>query len=375
MYKLANLILDQYDDPGLTLLKSALGVNSLEKTASYVPPLSEVEKHDINDFAIGFMDEKGAVVGRFPIYDADTASLSAFYFENTYEKLPKDFIKSAALRLGWALKKYASNVYKNTKVIKSFFNKYAKETPLETPIVDLTKEDLEPFKKTASVLNTDQRNALPDSEFGLVIKKKDGTKIRKYPLNDEAHVRNAIVRFSQFSNKIPPQYRSQLARKIKQKASQYGIEISEDNPLRKYASDLNRISPSFERNLMDRKDFVEPERWKAYESVIQDVYNRNLVHPEDVVVKIASLDQQFGLDPFYAKEMIKDPETVVYGMYEGQFDPIERAYYENRDAIMKKKAALNNLMGDEFVERLTLDKFKSLDDNTRSMILKIAKKR
>ena len=60
-----------------------------------------------------------------------------------------------------------------------------------------TLEDVEFAKK----LSTKDRNALSDSDFALVLTKKgkDGktTKIRKFPIHDEAHVRAALSRIAQ----------------------------------------------------------------------------------------------------------------------------------------------------------------------------------
>lgn len=56
--------------------------------------------------------------------------------------------------------------------------------------------------EVAKRLTTEQRNALPDSMFAVVIRVKDKRtgktrKIRMYPINDEAHVRNALARLGQ----------------------------------------------------------------------------------------------------------------------------------------------------------------------------------
>jgi hypothetical protein len=48
----------------------------------------------------------------------------------------------------------------------------------------------------ASKISYEKRQSLPDSDFAVVVKKGD-KKIRKYPIQDEAHVRNALARLGQ----------------------------------------------------------------------------------------------------------------------------------------------------------------------------------
>ena len=80
----------------------------------------------------------------------------------------------------------------------------------------------------AKKLTTEQRNALPDSDFAL-IQEKDGKKIRRFPINDEAHVRNALARLPQAKDISEEEKKSALA-KILKKAK----ELNMDELLKKY---------------------------------------------------------------------------------------------------------------------------------------------
>lgn len=46
-------------------------------------------------------------------------------------------------------------------------------------------------------LTAAQRNALPDSDFAIVIVHPDGTKERDYPIQDPQHAANALARVAQ----------------------------------------------------------------------------------------------------------------------------------------------------------------------------------
>lgn len=73
-------------------------------------------------------------------------------------------------------------------------------------------------------LKSKERNKLPDSEFGIVYMSDDNPpkKIRKFPLNDEIHVKQAVNMF----NRAPDKYKEQLARKILRKAKEFNLDTS-----------------------------------------------------------------------------------------------------------------------------------------------------
>lgn len=79
---------------------------------------------------------------------------------------------------------------------------------------EITQESKLPAKK---------RNKLDDSDFALVYVDAYGEKIRKYPINDEAHVRAAA---RMFPRGVPLKYRSEVAGKILHRAHKFGIDTS-----------------------------------------------------------------------------------------------------------------------------------------------------
>ena len=67
-----------------------------------------------------------------------------------------------------------------------------------------------------SELSSKERNALPDSQFGL-------PEERKFPLNDPSHVSNAAARI----DNAPKSQQKTLAKKILAKANKYGMDTSD----------------------------------------------------------------------------------------------------------------------------------------------------
>jgi hypothetical protein len=70
-------------------------------------------------------------------------------------------------------------------------------------------------------MNTAQENHLADSSFAF-------PKERKEPLNDAAHVRDAIARFDQVEG-VSDSERDQAWKRILAAAKKFGVEVSETN--------------------------------------------------------------------------------------------------------------------------------------------------
>ena len=81
-----------------------------------------------------------------------------------------------------------------------------------------------------ATLDTEDRNRLKDSSFAWVDDKGE----RHLPINDEAHVRNAIARFNQ-TEFDEPGAKSAAARKILAAAKEHGIDVDKNDDVVKAA--------------------------------------------------------------------------------------------------------------------------------------------
>lgn len=126
-------------------------------------------------------------------------------------------------------------VYVNTSqelpVKELSWDEYTKERKPEnvqesysTDEINLVQESKMPAKK---------RNSLKNGDFGLVYKDANGKTIRKYPLNDKAHVASAARLFGH----CPDKYKKRLANKILRKAHEYGMDTSGWDTVNKAAKD------------------------------------------------------------------------------------------------------------------------------------------
>ena len=68
-------------------------------------------------------------------------------------------------------------------------------------------------------LDAEDRNELPDSAFAF-------PRLRKEPLNDARHVRNALARFDQVQD-VTDKERDEAFQRIKRAADKFGVEVSE----------------------------------------------------------------------------------------------------------------------------------------------------
>ncbi|XVV09847.1 DUF6582 domain-containing protein [Actinoplanes sp. CA-131856] len=72
-----------------------------------------------------------------------------------------------------------------------------------------------------NTLDAADRNAMPESTFAF-------PRVRKEPLNDAKHVRNAIARFDQVRD-VSDKERDEAFRRIKKAAAKFGIEMTESS--------------------------------------------------------------------------------------------------------------------------------------------------
>jgi hypothetical protein len=75
--------------------------------------------------------------------------------------------------------------------------------------------------RTSEGMSTAEEDRLPDSEFAFPNERKE-------PINDAAHVRNAIARFDQVEG-VTDAERDEAWQRIQKAAMKYGIHMGEDD--------------------------------------------------------------------------------------------------------------------------------------------------
>jgi hypothetical protein len=308
MYSIAGKIFDQYDDKDNRL---GFDINLLPRELRTPDMVKQAAAETEREYAVAYITPKGAQF-KYRIDNPLDAAVSAWYFTKTAKYIPQKYVPEVAAKINQAL--IENNIHNKLSYIQPL-RKLAQYGPMELPegpVVINTMFIKEPvpqpkLEKKAAKLTAQQRESLPDSAFGLVIKTKSGRKIRKYPMHDENHVRAAITFFNMHENKIPPQYRSQLARKIKQKAKQYGINIAPDNALNKYASE--QIDRDFYKAIALREKYAPKKFIPVYEKIasVAEKYD-----PTAVAKTIEKIDKDAGVDKYW--NVLGTPEEIVSGL-------------------------------------------------------------
>lgn len=108
------------------------------------------------------------------------------------------------------------------KVRASSMSKITKISSYVNTKVDKTHHTAE---SAVTEMSSAERNALPDKSFGIPDE-------RKFPLNDEEHVRSAIKLFGH----CPESKRAVLARRIQKAAKKFNVEIKDGNLVAQYLS-------------------------------------------------------------------------------------------------------------------------------------------
>ena len=103
------------------------------------------------------------------------------------------------------------------------------------------------------------RNDLPDSDFAYIEpggKKVDGKTVprslRHFPIPDAAHVRNALARLSQ--SKLSPAIKAKIFKKLKSKAKEFGIKVSETEAYHDNPATLEDHFKEMHKHLLDKED-------------------------------------------------------------------------------------------------------------------------
>ena len=95
-------------------------------------------------------------------------------------------------------------------------------------------------------LSAKDKKELPDSMYGLVYTDDKGNKVRKFPLNDESHVRQAAIFFDRAKDLTEDQKR-ELARNIVRRAKELDMDYSGWESLKPYLDKPDKpIKESFE---------------------------------------------------------------------------------------------------------------------------------
>lgn len=206
----------------------------IEDTCEY---LERAAKHLSSAVMLGqaYTKDIEAIIGKFKSAPGDDDKEKIATLAN-YRKVFSFVYKSEKIMMT-EVHKLSLQAYQLAKLVESCAGDTTKAgnesldvgPAFESDEFDAAVESFEPEMKK---LVAKDRNALPDSAFGVVyVDEKTKKKVRKYPLEDSNHVRSAIHYFGKCDAKHKPM----LARRILAAAKKFDVHIAEDSEIRKWA--------------------------------------------------------------------------------------------------------------------------------------------
>ena len=149
------------------------------------------------------------------------------------------------------------------------------ESGVSTSTEELDEEILE--EVVEKKLTTTSRKALPDSSFALVYRdKKTGKKLRRFPIYDAAHARNALARLSQAKGLTPAQ-KATVKRKAQaalKKFTSGKYKPSKEHTQEQWNQELKELlddyRPSEEEDDQEEIEITE-ENYEVLMGVIEDL--------------------------------------------------------------------------------------------------------
>lgn len=105
-------------------------------------------------------------------------------------------------------------------------------------------------------LSAKDKKELPDSMYGLVYTDEKGNKVRKFPLNDEKHVRQAAIFFDRAKD-LTEEQKKELARNIIRRAKELNMDYSGWESLKPYLD--KPVKESDDKRVNDKGETV-PEK-------------------------------------------------------------------------------------------------------------------
>lgn len=225
--------------------------------------------------------------------------------------------------------------------------KAEEEKPKEV-IEEYEESEIEESKK----LTTEKRNALSDDDFAVVVE-KDGKKIRKYPINDEAHVRNALARLGNEKNKEELRNLGvdveKVIEKVQNKAKEMNIEVQEKSSEQKQIEEPQKA----EEVVVEKPVAVNPYIIKYNRNTAEEVIEYLDTVNNELVVRVSKMtEERMPLEQELAtiKEELKTKEEVIIKLEKEKIEAIEKSkfYQEQAKEVLTRRTELG-----KFSENLT----------------------
>jgi len=355
MLKLANQILDAYDDVGFQGLKKIARKNP---SANLMTPGEKSRLQD-TDYALSVITKKASKLNKFPINNPDNTWLSSEFFEQNHHKLPKTAAEIAAYHIKKACERYG---IEPTPAVAGM----AKEASSN---IFFEGEALRPVKKTLQ----------PDLEkIADVQGISENYTAAQYAFATPSHVKVACRYFEDHAEKIPHELRHKYASAIQRRAKELGMG-QQKGTVEKYASDY--YNPLVDAHLKSRAALLEvadPSLRGALEKIAG---LKSELSPPQFARLLHGFDKRAKLDRYYGS-FLKDPYLATFAAapdpyhgYSYKFASRELSAEQIRQLVDTKGAKIRDHFGPHFEAEMKKDPvaiFDSLPNDAKELLAGMA---
>lgn len=289
MFKLANQVIDVYDD---VCKEGIRKVASLRPTANV---LSADEHARLPDqaFALSMITKKAAKLNKFPIHDADSTWLSSQYFDMNAHKLPKLAAQIAGYHLKEACQRF--NVTAPAGVVK-----LAAELPPPSNV----------YYEEAAGLKASPRGLLSHGfdKLAQVQLIADNYTAAQSAMPTQGHVKAACLYFEKHASKFPLELRHKYAAAIQKRAAELGLP-PQAGMVSKYASD--GYSAAIDAHIRMRASLLDGVNPQAKATLEKMAGMRSQVGPEEFAKALYTFDKRAGLTRYYDGQLT-NPFSAVF---------------------------------------------------------------
>jgi len=356
MFKLANQIIDAYDDTDGSFLKKLAAINPKCNMIS-AEERSALKDHD---FALTVITKTASKLNKYPICDRDSTWLSMKYFEKNSHKLPDRACEVAAYHLKTASLKYGLHA---TPLVMAL----AKEAS-----TNVYYEKDGGIKSVNVVARPDLTKIAQVEEIG-----KNYT-AAQYAMPTQTHVKLAAKYIEDNEKKIPLDMIHKYAGAVQRRAHELGMPAVK-GMISKYAGD--HYSPMVDAHISARASLLEMK--PELKGTLQKLGSaKKRFTPSDFAQMLFGFDKQAGLDKYYGAHL-QNPFHATFAtqpdLHGGFMYKAASQQSMDGDALTKlvnaKYASIKEYFGDSIASELKKDPvsiFESLPRDAKEIIVGLA---
>lgn len=294
MLKLANQVLDAYDDVTKAGLKKLAAINPNIRVMSFEEKAALGDK----DFALSVITKTASKINKFPINDYDNTWLSNEYFDMTSQRLTKEASSIAASHI-----KKACEVFNITP--KPSVSSMAKEAS-----TNVYYEGSEVLRKNANVIGHGMDKFAEASKIG------DNYTHAQYVMATPTEVKIACAYFEKNASKMPVEARHKYAAAIQRRSNELGMG-AQKGFVSKYASD--HYSPQVDAHILSRKTLLQDIKPEMAANFSKLGAAKKQLSPSQFAKALYQLDKKAGIQKYYGGSLT-DPFLASFAAEPDQYE-------------------------------------------------------